>query len=284
MKKILIIGSSGLFGSYLKKNFKYKNHQIIYFKRNLRSNLNNRTFCTKYLLKNNFDVIINLAAITNIDYCEKNKKIAYQTNFELVKNLCNIIDKNSLSTYLIQFSTDQFYNNYKKNFENHHVCVNYYAQTKLLAEKSCLKINSIILRTNFSGKSNAINRVSFSDWIFKSIKKNKKIYLADDILFNPLSFQTLKKVILKVLKKRVNGIFNVGSKKGFSKYKFGVVFAKKLNLNLANIIRVKYKDIKFLSSRNKDMRMRTKRFEEKFNFKLNNLENEINIMCKDYKI
>ena len=93
----------------------------------------------------------------------------------------------------------------------------------------------------------------------KVLKRIKKIYLADDILFNPLSFQTLKKVILKVLKKRVNGIFNVGSKKGFSKYKFGVVFAKKLNLNLANIIRVKYKDIKFLSSRNKDMRMRTKK-------------------------
>ena len=118
-------------------------------------------FCLEFLKKNKFDVIINLSAITDIDFCEKNKKIAKNVNFKIVKNICESIKKNKLDTFLIHLSTDQFYYKFKKNNEELKTYKNFYCKTKLLSEFECLKINSAILRTNFIGKSLKKNRLSF---------------------------------------------------------------------------------------------------------------------------
>jgi dTDP-4-dehydrorhamnose reductase len=283
MKKILITGSSGLLGSSLTRRLNNKVYKIFKFKRNKEFDLSKYNFCLNFLKKNNFYAIVNLSAITNIDNCEKNHRIAKKVNYIIVKNLCRSINSLNLKTYLIQFSTDQFYNDFNKNSEIVKKYKNYYTKTKLLAEGECLNSNAIILRTNFSGKSLSRGRSSFSDWIYDNLSKNIKIKLADDIFFSPLSIQTLCSIIKIILKKKVKGIFNVGSKKGYSKYIFGFKFAKKLNLDTNLIKKVNYKDIKFFANRNKDMRMVLKKFENKFKYKFNSLDHELLKISNDYK-
>ena len=227
MQKILITGSTGLLGSYLTKYLKKRKFKITKFKRKGLSKLSNIHFCEKYFEKNNYDKIINLSAITNIDYCEKNKLIAKEVNFTLIKNICNVIKKLKRKTHIIQLSTDQFYDSFKTNTENKKKCVNYYTKTKLMAEKVCLKSNCTILRTNFVGKSLALGRTSFSDWIYYSIKNKKFINLAGDIMFSPLSIKTLSKIIVIIIKKPIRGLYNVGSIRGLSKLNFAKNFSKK---------------------------------------------------------
>ena len=85
-----------------------------------------------------------------------------------------------------------------------------------------------------------------------------------------------------VIEKQINGIYNIGSKKGFSKYQFGIRLAKKLNLDISLINKVFYKDIKFYAKRNRDMRMKLKNFEKKFKYKFRDLNFELNKVVKDY--
>ena len=284
MNKILITGSSGLLGLRLIKYFKKKKWSIKKFKRNKKNDLSNFHFCNKYLSKKKFEAIVNLSAITDIDYCEKNKLFSKKVNYQIVRNICKVVKNKKLNTYLIQVSTDQFYNNLKKNKESNNNCKNFYTKTKLLAEKECEKINSIVLRTNFSGKSLNSKRNSFSDWIYKNLKNKKAINLADDIQFSPLSIKSLCDILNTILVRRIDGKYNIGSKIGFSKYKFGIKFAKKLNLDLKLINKVTYKDINFFAKRNKDMRMKVNKFEKKFNIYLPNLDNEIKKIAFEYKI
>ena len=284
MNQILITGSSGLLGLRLIKYFRKKKWSIKKFKRNKKNDLSNFHFCNKYLSKSKFDAIINLSAITDIDYCEKNKLFSKKVNYQIVRNICKVVKNKKLNTYLIQVSTDQFYNNLKKNKESNNNCKNFYTKTKLLAEKECEKIDSIVLRTNFSGKSLNSKRNSFSDWIYKNLKNKKVINLADDIQFSPLSIKSLCDILNTILIRRINGKYNIGSKIGFSKYKFGIKFAKKLNLDLKLINKVTYKDINFFAKRNKDMRMKVNKFEKKFNIYLPNLDNEIKKIAFEYKI
>ena len=61
--------------------------------------------------------------------------------------------------------------------------MNTYCRHKRLAEKVCLKNKSLILRTNFFGKS-ITKKNSFSDWIFHSFKKKRKLFLFNNVLFN----------------------------------------------------------------------------------------------------
>lgn len=282
MKKILVLGSSGLLGSNLIDYLKKKNYKITRFIRNKKKNLNNLKYCNSYLKKKNFDVIINLSAITDVDKCEKNLFEAKKINYELVKNISSCIVKKKLNSFLIQLSTDQFYSRFKKNNEKYQKLINNYSKTKYNAEKQALKTNAIILRTNFFGKSKTKKRNSFSDWIVKSLKSKNKINLADDILFSPLSIDSLCKIIILVIEKQINGIYNIGSKKGFSKYQFGIRLAKKLNLDISLINKVFYKDIKFYAKRNRDMRMKLKNFEKKFKYKFRDLNFELNKVVKDY--
>lgn len=283
MKKILILGSSGLLGCNLVSFFlKKKKYKVIRFIRKKNKNFNNLAYCNDYLKKNNFDIIINLSAITNVDECEQEKYKANKVNFEIVKNISKIIRLNKLDTFIIQLSTDQLYNKFEKNNENYKKIMNHYSRTKYLAEKEAIKLNSAILRTNFFGRSQNINRESFSDWIFNSLKNNKEINLADDIFFSPISIKSLCKIIEYIILKKIIGIFNIGSNDGLSKFQFGINFAKLLKLNINLIKRVSYKKLKFKTKRPKDMRMQLKKFEKISSTKFKSLQDEIKLITKDY--
>ncbi len=277
------MGSSGLLGLHLTK-FLSTTYKVEKFIHSHKNNFVKKKFVDNFFKHKNYDIIINLSALTDIDFCEKNKNKAYKVNFLITKNIVDTLLKFRKDSFYIFVSTDQFYNNFKKNNEKNASVRNYYTKTKYLAENYLTKIKSISLRTNFFGKSkNKTKRQSFTDSIYYNLKRNKEINLADDILFSPLSILSLNKIIKIICKKRIIGRYNIGSHGGLSKYEFGNIFAKRLNLKMDLINKVSYKDISFFAKRNKDMRMVLKKFEKKFNKKLPNLHSEINQTINEYK-
>ena len=109
-----------------------------------------------------------------------------------------------------------------------------------MAEKICLKNKALIFRTNFFGKSISKNK-SFTDWIFRSFKMKKKIYLFDDVYFNPLRIDTIVNIISKIVNKRKyksSGIYNLGTKDALYKNEFGF-FAKKTSIFHKNYVNIK---------------------------------------------
>ena len=152
------------------------------------------------------------------------------------------------------------YSNEKMNNEKSSKIKNYYTLSKIKSEKLAMRVNAIVLRTNFFGKSLTKKRISFSDWIYNSIKNDKKIYLAEDIYFSPISIHKLIKIILKLLNSNNIGIYNIGSKNGFSKYYFAILFAKFLKIKNSKIIKIKKNNLKFYAKRNNDMRMKVVKF------------------------
>lgn len=280
-KNIFLTGSSGLFGSSLKKVLIEKKIKFKVFKRKKFKKYDKFYFC-KFFNKNKFTHIINLAAYTDVDGSEKNKKNCDFVNVKFVKNICEGIKLCNFEIKLIHFSTDQMYYRYNKNNEKNHKIKNYYTLSKIKSERIASSLDAVILRTNFFGKSYIKNRSSFSDWIINSLKNKKNIYLADDILFSPISIDRLIKIILNIINKNKKGIYNVGSHNGFSKYHFAYLLAKMSNLKLDYLIRVKKKNINFKARRNNDMRMKLNKFEKEFNINLPILKRELKYITKLY--
>ena len=168
------------------------------------------------------------------------------------------------------------------NKENVNKIINYYCNTKYLAEKECLKNKSIVLRTNFFGLSKSKNK-SFSDWVYKSFKSKKTFFLLDDVYFSPLNLNTLSYMIKKVIKniKSTEGVFNVGSRDCISKNDFAIKFAK-----MSKIYEKNYKFISsnslFIIKRPKFMCMNVKKFEKKFKIKMPSIHNQISSEVKKY--
>ena len=95
--------------------------------------------------------------------------------------------------------------------------------------------NFLIIRTNFFGKG-FFYRKSFSDLIIERLIENKNCYLFKDVFYTPISIKNLIYSINYLIKKNKKGIFNISCNEKISKYKFGILIAKYLNLNL-NLIK-----------------------------------------------
>lgn len=282
--KVLIIGSSGLLGKklyyYLKKKKIDVHHNGLNKKKLNLNTINN----VGKLLKINPDLIINAAAITNIDECEKSYIKTKLINTDLIKKLFVIKNKLNLNFKLIFFSTDQLYDSKKLSRENDKIKINNkYSKQKYLAENICSKNNSIVFRTNFFGKSFSKN--SFTDWVYNSFINNKKFFLFDDIIFNPLRIDTICRIIYKIIitnKYNYSGIYNLGSKGKISKSEFAILFAKKIKIFNYNFERCN-SNIILKTKRSKNMSMNVNKFIQTFKIKLPKVSDEIKSESMYYK-
>ena len=279
-KKIFIIGHKSRLAQYLIPelskdfllNYSFMNISFDYF------NYNN---LLKELKKFRPDIIINLAALTNVDNCEKNIILAYNSNYLLVKNIVKWIKKKKI--YLIQLSTDHVYDS-RNNTEDNINIKNIYGLTKVMADFESLNCKSLILRTNFLCKSYNKKRLTFSDIVINKIKRNSKIVLFKNIYFSPLHASTLSKIIKSIcLMKRIKlGIYNVGSINKISKYHFIKNFTTFLGLRLNNVVKINFKANNILSSRPKNMQLNCEKFLKDFNISLPTSNEEIKILADEY--
>jgi dTDP-4-dehydrorhamnose reductase len=288
--KIMILGGTGMLGLSLQNSLlqKYKNVFIHGNKsqNDFSADITDPIVTDKFLTQHKPNIIINLIALTNVDFCEKNPNLAYQINTKTVQNITNWIISKNYTCKLIHLSTDQIYDLQigSLNREDDISLKNYYAFSKYASELEAERCGAIILRTNFFGKSLHISRESFSDWILRAIKNNDKINLFNDIFFSPLSIGTLCNLISTIMIRDVSGTFNLGSKEGLSKSEFAFRMAKELNY-LPN----KWTEASSVNNQNliayrpKNMMMEYTKFEQSFNINLPILKDEIKkVITEDY--
>ena len=233
----LLIGSNGLLGSSIKSKLNLKKVMCV-ARTNSDYNVDLKYFkkFKKIFDKYEFKNVINCAAITNLSKCEKEKKKTKKINLELPILLNNLSKKMKFN--LIHISTDQVYCKGKSNKfkETDKISfLNYYSKTKFLAEKILMNNKkSLIIRTNFTGFKKNLNK-TFVGWLLDNIKRKKKISLFNDFYVSTIDVNFCSKVIIKLIKKKAKGIYNIGSRKSISKERFAILFAnkmgKKLNYN-----------------------------------------------------
>ena len=134
------------------------------------------------------EIVLNTIGLTDVDFCESNPHEAYLSNVKTLKDIVSWIKKNNKS-HLIHISTDHLYDSSPINFEDKVILKNYYAFSKYFGEHIAATVRSTVIRTNFFGKSQN-NKESFTDWIYNSVKVNKKIKIFRDVFFSPLSIST----------------------------------------------------------------------------------------------
>lgn len=286
--RILVLGASGMLGNSLVTKFRKNLIECITHSRKSETDFNFELSDEKLVFDNlneiKPNIIINLAANTDVDFCEKNPKLAFKDNTKSVESIVNWIQNSSQKTKLIHISTDQVYDNEDcySNESNINIS-NYYAFSKYCAELHALKVNGLILRTNFFGKSIHASKSSLSDWIITSLQNDQKITLFKNIYFNPISIPSLVDILSEVICCNKYGIYNLGSKDGMSKAQFGIKIAKMFDLNTENITVDTDHKSGLIAYRPKDMRMNCNKFEKSFKIKLNSLESELDSLRRDYE-
>ena len=253
--RILVLGATGLLGSFLKHYLQKKTYIKIFptgfaKKSKYYLNLLDRNSVLKFFKSKKPDVIINCAAQTNVDECQKNFYFGYKGNVLIVKNIVLAIKQLKFKPHFIHFSTDQVYNNKgkRKNSEHQINLTNNYSITKYLGELEAKKIiRSTIIRTNFFGKSFLKKRRTFSGFVIHNLLKGKKVRVPANIIYNPVSLDYIARILELIILKKKIGIYNLGSRDSISKYNFCTMLQKRYDLN-PNLV------IRYLSNYYKDKR------------------------------
>jgi dTDP-4-dehydrorhamnose reductase len=289
MANVLVTGATGLLGSRLVPLLHTRGHQVTrlghtHFSQ-LNADLTNYEQTTWALDQARPEIIVNLAALTNVDRCETYPQEAYLLNVKTVENLSAWILSTSRPCHLIQISSDQVYDGAGPHAEGELTIRNHYAMSKLAGEFAAGTVNSTILRTNFVGRSLREGRASFTDWLYDALDSKTPINVFDDVMFSPLAIETLCDCIERSIVERPLGVFNLGSRDGMSKADFAFEFAGAVGLSTNALLRINASAVTTLAAcRPTDMRMQCEKFEMRMGLKLPRLIDEVQMLARDYRV
>lgn len=290
--KILITGVSGLLGNNLAYYFKdrgrvlglYNLHPV-----NIDSVLTCKCDITsaaqfKKAVKGfKPDVIVHCASLTNIDFCETNKKLTYKVNVHGTKIIADAIKKTGIK--LIYISSDSVYDGVNGNFsEDDHVKpLNYYGVTKYEGEREILKhSNSLILRTNLFGWNILDDKYSLAEWILNELRHGREIKGFKDVFFSSIYTLELARILEMAVKKDLKGIYNCGSRTSLSKYEFALQIAEKFGLDKKLIIPISIDEFDFRAKRGKKFSLDVKKLEGVLGCRIPALPESIDLFYRDY--
>lgn len=217
--KILITGCKGQLGNEIQNIIKCGQAEIDKISKNIRSSkvialdvdlldITNLIQVKEKLNELKPDVVINCAAVTNVDSCENNRDFAFKVNSIGPRNLAIACEKNNAK--LVQVSTDYvFGGGSDKPLTEYDLTVPYsvYGKTKLLGEQYVQQFCSkfFIVRTAWLYGYKGHN---FVYTMMRLGKEKGIIKVVDDQIGNPTHANDLAYHILKLIETEEYGIYH----------------------------------------------------------------------------
>lgn len=222
--KVLLLGSNGMLGQMIKRQLIVDGvdlYCVDKFEADYCFDLLNDKILEKCFNDVYPDIVINTAAIVNLEECEVDPGRAYCLNARLpgiLGSLCN-----EYKAYYVHISTDHYYcgDNNKIHKESDPVrLLNEYARTKYIGEQMALLYrNVLVLRTNIVGFRGRGNQ-TFIEWVISEYQNHKKMTLYTDFFTSSIHTADFARILSDLLKLRPTGIYNLASSEVFSKKEF----------------------------------------------------------------
>lgn len=189
---ILVVGSTGMLGRELVRELQMRawphlapDHQEF--------DICNDLLVYRYMARHRPSIVINLAAMTNVDACEEFPEIARQVNGDAVGRLASHCEK--YKSKFIQISTDYVFDGRKTApyFEDEPAFpVNRYGESKLIGEKMAVDSGGIVLRLQWLY---GYFRPNFVDYIIHACHSQNRMQVLTNQFSTPCSAQWLAYMI-----------------------------------------------------------------------------------------
>lgn len=245
MARILVTGASGLLGINLSQEMMTE-HEIVGVDRGKLVNAPFKVLKADLLDSGAVDFIldsaqpewlINCAALADLDACEDDPDLARRLNTDLPAQMAKACKARGVS--FVHISTDAVFDGEKDGFYTEEDAPNplgIYSKTKLEGERAVLSEdeNAIVVRVNFYGWSLG-GRRSLAEFFFRNLTNNKSMSGYTDVVFCPMLVNDTSRVLVKMLKKGLSGLYHLVGPQAMSKYQFGVEIARKFSLEESEI-------------------------------------------------
>lgn len=268
LKKLLVIGVTGLVGSRTALLAEKAGYEV-YGTYNARAlslpgasklDITDRGATLELVGKRRPDVIVDTAALHNVDYCETHREETDRVNVEGTRILGEVAS--SVGARLIFLSTDFVFDGehapYSETDMPHPL--HYYAKTKVDAENVVSELSnyaisrpSVIYGWNpveaTGVPSSSGKTVNFAMYCIDKFKKGESVKVVNDQYSSPTLADNLAEALLKLAKYDGNGIFHTAGRSCLTRYEFALKIAKTFGFSEGLVQPVATKDLKQLALR-----------------------------------
>ena len=206
--KILITGASGLLGSKLSELATRQGHEV-YSAYNQNRPLHGNPIKLDVTSRDNIDqaleysrpeIIFHVAALTKVDECERNKELAWKTNYEGPLNIMRAAEKTE--SFLVYCSTDYVFDGEKGLYSEGDKPdpINHYGYTKLKGERAIEEYGgewTIVRPSVIYGAHQATGKVNFALWILDKLRKGEEVKVLKDQYVSPTLSTSLATMMLE---------------------------------------------------------------------------------------
>ena len=236
--KILITGCGGMLGDAFYNLFKDKfnvkatdidlNEDWLEYL-DVRDFNNFKTVVLDY----NPDIILHLAALTDLEYCEENKRNAYLTNTIAVENA--VVLSKKVDATLVYISTAGIFDGKQDIYDDWDSPnpINVYGRSKYLGELFVEKNTDkyFVFRAGWMMGSGPEKDKKFIQKIMRQIRGGKKeLNVIDDKLGTPTYTYDFAKNVIRMLKTDLYGVYNLVCDQDCSRFDVAVEILKILEL------------------------------------------------------
>jgi len=179
------------------------------------------------------DLIINLAALTDLEYCEKNPEITWKTNALGAENMALISKKlNATHVYIstagIFDGRQEYYNDFEQPYP-----MSVYAKAKYYGETVVERIldNYFIFRAGWMMGGGVEKDKKFINRIFKQITDGRKeLSVVEDKLGTPTYTVNFAESMFEIVQTELYGLYNMVCEGSCSRYDVALEFIRLLGL------------------------------------------------------
>lgn len=284
--KMVVVGINGMLGhkfaEIASKDFRVVGTYTKFLsKRNFpteRLDILNKKSVDQLVEKIRPDMIVNCAAITDVDFCEDNPEIAEAVNVDGTKNLVDAA--RNVGAQFVYFSTDSVFDGKKGNYteESTPNPINVYSKTKLEGEK-LVSEKDILIRTTMYGW-NILEKKSLVEWVIEELSNGRRIDAYGDNYFTPIYTGTISCIVVEMFKRKMKGLYHIPGREKLSKYTFAKKVARVFGLDENLINNVSIDSAIKKTKRPKDLSLSSVKIRGE-GFRLNDVEDDLKIMKKE---
>ena len=229
-QKILVTGSSGQVGRALCALFENDIQAEVFPLTHKDLDISSRDAVRRTVFSIEPNVIVNTAAMTNVDLCETKQDEAYAINSLGVRNLTQA--SRDIDAQLVHISTDYVFDGEKKSPYTEFDIPNpqsVYATSKLGADTEALNYDkSTVLRVAWVF-GNELG--DFFSWVLAGVKNQNISSLIGDAYCTPTYSVDVASVISHTIKNRLYGLINVANSGVTTRLEMGQIFLEKMGID-----------------------------------------------------
>jgi dTDP-4-dehydrorhamnose reductase len=232
---VVVLGCSGLLGQALMRELQRRGTKAVGISRGTGIDLARVAQLAPVLDAHEPHLVINAAAITHLEHCEREPEAAWALHARLPGLLAHWSAAHGVPW--VQVSTDHYFRGDENLLHDEHAPVtllNEYARSKHAGEAAALTSPlALVARTNIVGRRGWPGLPSFAEWAVQALRDGKPFAGYTDAWASSLEAGQCAAALLDLAALDVRGLVNVASRESISKARFISGLAQALNLSSA---------------------------------------------------